>query len=330
MKTVAFLSPQKTNTHRGIGFYAQRLLAELMPKAGDYNLKIVTDPASADLIHYSYFDLFQHSLPILTKCPRVVTIFDVIPLEYPEIYRPGIKGSLNLFLQKLSLTQTSSIISISQASIVSIHKYLEVPHSKIFLTHLAADPQFHRISSNSQLMNIKKKYNLPLKFVLYVGGINFNKNLPNLFIACQKINLPLVIVGKEAVEVDSLDTTHPELSHLSSINWSKCIRLGFVPTLDLVCIYNLATVYCQPSFSEGFGLNILEALSCGTPVALSEIPVFREIVEDNGHFFDPHNIFSITQALISAQNTRPKPINPKFSWSNTADLTLKVYKTLLK
>jgi len=103
-------------------------------------------------------------------------------------------------------------------------------------------------------LEIAKRNGLSDRFALYVGDINYNKNIPNLIKACKLAKIPLVIAGKQAMEVEKMNLDHPELIHLKNLDWSGVVRLGFVPDEDLVKIYNLASVYIQPSFYEGFGL----------------------------------------------------------------------------
>lgn len=318
-------SPLKSgHATRGVGFYTKRLLEHLKPLAAKFDIKISEDLTNCELIHYPYFDLFYHSLPIFKSVKTVVTIHDVIPLEFSEHYPPGLKGRLNLQLQKLALNGAEQIITDSYASVKSIHKYLGVPHSKLKLIYLAADPVFKKVSEP------KNKYNLPKKFVLYVGDINYNKNIPNLIKACKLAGFPLVIVGKHAAAVPDLDLIHPELCHLQNIDWSGVIRLGFVSDNDLVDIYNLATVYCQPSLAEGFGLPLLEALACGTPVACSNTSSLPEIGGQAVSYFDPQNISQMSKVIKTAKNNRGEEQAKKFNWDKTAFQTLQVYREVLK
>lgn len=348
MKKVCFVQNYSSSAHRGVGFYATRLLDHLHKYSLQYAIQIVPNLHDCDLIHYPFFDLFSHSLPIFSSKPRIVSVLDVIPLEFSYVYQPGLRGTINFYLQKLALNNTISIISLSQASANQIHRLLGIPKDKITVTYLAADPVFKKIKDKTILLKFKKHYNLPDEFVLYVGGINYNKNLPNLIISCKQVKLPLVIVGKEATEITSiahfvkgpqdllrslLGIYHPQLAHISSLialfNDPSVLRLGFVPTEDLVGIYNLASVYCQPSFSEGFGLNVLEAIACGTPVAVSNTSSLPEIVGENGSYFDPYDSTSIASALNQALGTKPTHIDSKFSWENTARQTLQVYNSIL-
>lgn len=322
------------NAVRGVGAYTRRLLPELKVQGSKFNFEIVEinslgqldqldQLGQLEIIHYPYFDLFRHTLPIFHDAKTIVTVHDAIPLEFPDHYPPGLRGWFNLQLQKLALSRADQVITVSYHCINTIHKYLGVPHAKLKLIYEAADPIFKHI------LKPKNKYNLPKKFVLYVGDVNYNKNIPNLVAAAQMAKFPLVIVGRQAKELEKMNLSHPELSHLS-INYELITQypslLGFVPDADLVEIYNLATVYCQPSFSEGFGLSVVEALACGTPVACSNASSLPEIAGDSATYFNPYDVADMARAIIS---TKPPQSQSKFSWDETARLTLMAYREML-
>jgi len=354
MKKVNFITKYISGGHavRGVGFYSQRLLNAMISEASRYDIEIVSSPnpvPGCDLIHHPHFELFQKTLPIYNTTPTIVTILDVIPLEFPDVYKPGISGSLNFIGQKISLATTKRIITISNASAKSITKFLNIPSTKIDVIHLAADSVFQPVKSPKILQAIKLKYSLPDKFVLYVGGVNYNKNLSNLIHACKQLDYPLVIVGKEAIGLFNptpkltgpmdlfrsfIGKPHPQLAHIdklkTDIKSANVVLTGFVPTVDLAAIYSLADVYCQPSLAEGFGLNVLEAIACGTPVAVSNTHSLPEIAGPHAHYFDPRSPKEISTAILHAAKSTPQPANPDFSWANTAKKTLESYQRSLQ
>jgi glycosyltransferase involved in cell wall biosynthesis len=339
MKKIGFINTPLSSGHaiRGVGFYTRNLLNQMSKLAPEYGIQIVetaSPEGEFDLIHYPFFDLFYPTLPLFKSTPTVVTIHDVIPLEYPSHYPPGIKGLLNLIHQKLSLNSVDRVITDSYASVMGIRSNLHVPNHKIKLVYLAADEVYQPVKDKKQLLRVKNKFNLPDKFVLYVGDINWNKNILSLVTACEKAHEKLVIVGKQAATIDSMDLSHPELRHLVEFKLhisTNVIRLGFVSTEDLVSIYNLATVYCQPSFAEGFGLPILEAMSCGTPVVCSNTSSLPEIGGDAVLYFSPDSVDEIAGAISRVKSSPEKSLEQaaKFSWEKAAIQTLLVYKEIL-
>lgn len=331
---------------RGIGVHT-KLLIEYLKRIKGLEVETVdfknTDLAKYDVVHYSSFNPFFVNLPLVNKTKTVVTVHDLIYLIYPKHYPPGIKGKAKYLLNKFLIRKTDAIITISETSKKDIVRFLGISPEKIFVIYLAPNPIFKKIKDKNVLSEVAKKYGLPRDFVLYVGDVNYNKNIPGLVKACELAGLPLVIVGKHALELEEKDLNHPELSHLRQIMKSfedgkKVMRLGYVPDEDLVVIYNLATLYCQPSFYEGFGLPILEAFSCGTPVVASRIQTHVEIAEGGALFAnpkEPRDIESKMKRLLEDGELRNKysllgrKIVKSFTWEKTARETLEVYGKVL-
>ena len=136
---------------------------------------------------------------------------------------------------------------------------------------------------------------MPERFVMYVGDINYNKNLLNLIKASKLAELHLVVIGKSAKELfdNPLPVSHSENKHFKALKkalqLNKVQCLGFVPDGDLVMLYNLATVYCQPSLYEGFGFPPLEANSCGCPVVINKTQALVEVCESFAEIVDAKN-----------------------------------------
>jgi glycosyltransferase involved in cell wall biosynthesis len=325
---------------RGVGEYTRNLI-EALGKQG--NLELVGADKNPDIVHYPYFDLFFLTLPFSKKCPTVVTIHDVIPLIFPKHYPPGIRGSLKFQLQKLSLKSVSAVITDSENSKKDIIKYLGCPKEKVFVIPLAPARGFKQSAFSIQHSAIREKYLLPEHFVLYVGDVNYNKNILGLVEACKKINIPLVIVGKQARQED-FNREHIENQPLVQLieeygDEPLVKRIGFIPTNDLVTIYNLATVYCQPSFYEGFGLPILQAMACGCPVVAANTGSLPEICGNAAIMVNPNDIKSIAGGLrevVENEDLRrdliKKGLNQvkKFSWEKTAEETIRVYERVLE
>ncbi len=350
MNKVGIVTRNLSQAHgvRGVGFYTRNLVAALTRAALQSDFQILEvgpgNFSGLDLVHYPYFDLFKPGLPFFKSLPAVVTVHDVIPLEFPDIYRPGLRGSLNFLWQKIALRSASVVVTDSYASVKGIKRYLQIPDAKIKLVYLAADPVYTRKKNPAELKIVRSKYHLPPEFVLYVGDINWNKNLPGLFRACQELKIPLVLAGKSALEIETLDSRHPELRHLENLKSyivnqkSQFIRLGFVPDAELVSVYQLATVYCQPSFREGFGFPVLEALSCGTPVICSRASSLPEIAGLSAVYFDPYNQMDFTaklksvffdKTLRSGMSAAGPAQALLFSWDRVAGEMLSVYRSVL-
>ncbi len=338
---------------RGVGYYTQNLILSLRK---DPRLEVVefTDLSklnNVDLVHYPWFDFYFHTLPIRKKFKSVVTIHDTIPLVFPEHYPVGLKGKINFILQKISLKNIQAVITDSNCSKNDIIKFLKLKESKIFSIPIAAEENF-KILDNIKLIKAKRRLNLPNQYLLYVGDANWVKNLPLLIDGFSKIikknnfnDLKLILVGGVFLKkVENID--HPELESLKRVNRlikeldleDKIIRCGNVEKEDLVAIYNLATIYIQPSIYEGFGLPVLEALSCGTPVVCSNGGSLKEVGGNSVVYFDPKNLSQFVSAL--EQVLKDKSVQNKlatlalkrasqFSWDKVAQQTKNVYSKVL-
>lgn len=331
----------KFNKTRGIGFYTEHLYNALR-KYTKIDIKLIENNTHEhfDVIHYPYFDFFNATLPIRKKCPTAVTIHDTIPLAFPEHYPAGIKGSINLIRQKFALKNVEAIITDSRSSQQDVIKFLGVEEPKVFPIYLAPGESFKPINDAKRLDRVRRKYHLPEKFALYVGNVNWNKNLVNLTAASVDISLDICLIGSGFETAGNLG--HPELSSFKDFlskfyNHPKVHILGFINEDDLICVYNLAYVLLMPSFYEGFGLPILEAQACGCPVITSNTSSIPEVARDAAIFVNPKNAAEISKSIQSITSNASKRDNlikkglknaRRFSWKKTAMETQDVYNKL--
>lgn len=328
--------------NRGVGYYLSNLL-EYLHKSEVVDIieaKSAADFAKADIVHYPVFDLFQRTLPVFKPKPVIVTIHDVIPLIFPKAYPPGIKGKINFKIQKLSLRNVKGIITDSMSSMDDIHKYLGVNKDLIHPIYLACSDRFRVISDKKRLSIIKEKYNLPDTFAVFVGNVNWNKNINRIAEATVKAGVVTVFVGKGFE--DQNPNNHPELrsyrEFLASYVHNPLVRLlGFVPDNDVVEVLNLARLCLFPSIYEGFGMPILEAQACGIPVITSQVSSMPEVAGEGAFYVDPESVSDITEAMLTIIHnpTKTKEIikkgfdnQKKFSWQKTTAETIAIYSTV--
>lgn len=314
---------------RGIGVYTRELIGELQ-KRKDITISTVHGSQFTghfDIVHFTSFNPFIVSIPLVKSggTKFVLTIYDLIPLIYPDHYPSGIKGGIRWAINKYLIKKNvDAIITISETSKKDICRLLGVDPKKVFVTHLASRSVFKKVANTSLLYSIEVKYKLPKRFAFYVGDINYNKNIPNLIEACKLAKIPLVIAGKQAIQIDKENLDHAELRHLKDVDWNGVIRLGFVEDADLVGIYNLATVFIQPSLYEGFGLPAVEAVACGVPVAVARSQCMVEVLGDDFSYCGPADAKSMAKAILNPNRNKKFPRN--YSWSKTAEETWEVYK----
>lgn len=339
------ISPLKTgHKFRGTGSYTDNLVKAIKKYDQKNDYQFFTNrrelPQNIDLIHYPYFEPFFLTLPWRKSVPTVVTIHDLIPLVFPDHFPRGLKGEIKWQIQKRSLKGSAAVIVDSKSSQKDVFKYTSIPEEKIFVVYLAAGEEFRQLKPG-ELTKIKNKYSLPEKFVLYVGDATWNKNVPGLVRAIQKINLPLVLVGKRLAEsdFDRKNQWNKDLLEVEKLTHDdkRIFKLGFVPQEDLVGIYNLATVCVQPSFYEGFGLPVLEAMSCGCPVVTSRVSSLPEVAGEAAFYVDPYNTDDMANGIgeiyfNTAVQEKFRKLGilqaKKFSWKKTAQETAEVYRLL--
>lgn len=334
----------KLSQTRGIGTYAQNLY-ESIKKYTNAEIEIVKEKRNLknfDLVHFPFFDIYTNSLPLNSDIPRVVTIHDLIPIQFSKHYPSGIKGKINWQIQKHSLKKIDSIIAVSKTVKQDIVRLLKIQPEIVSVVYSAASEKFRIIQDKKTLGAIRKKYNLTGEFVLYIGNINWNKNILNMTEAVLKSGKELVIIGNAFLDKNNLD--HPEKESFKSwlekySNEDKIKIIGFVETQEMVAIMNLANCLIFASYYEGFGLPILEAQSCGLPVITSKISATAEIAGEGAILIDPENTQEITRSIekiFKEKEFKNRLIESgfnnvkRFSWKNTAIETLKVYEKSIK
>lgn len=356
MKVAINTLPLKSaHKYRGIGYYTVNLLESLKQETSIEVSEFIqlTDVKDADIIHYPWFDLFFHTLPIKRPSPTIVTIHDVIPLVFPKNYPVGIKGKINFMLQKIALSSCRYIITDSNTSKQDIVKFLKIKNEKVAVIPLAADPEFRILNNDTKLLHIKRKYRLPDRFLLYVGDANWVKNLPFLIEGFREIlstpgfsDLKLILIGGVFLKkVENID--HPELISLKLVNElirkygldTNIVRPGQIEDGELVAFYNLATLYIQPSLYEGFGLPILQAFASGTPVVSSNKGSLPEIGGQAAVYFNPVDLRQFTvivKELLEDTSLRSKlsklglQRSTQFTWKKVVQQTEAIYLQAFK
>lgn len=330
----------KLSLNRGIGIHAKNLYAALKQYTSvDVDLiEEKTGYDQYDLIHIPFFDLFTRSLPLKASKPLIVTVHDLIPIMYPAHYPPGLKGKFNWQIQKIALKQASGIIAISDAVKKDIVKILNYESSKIDVVYIAPSKGFRRIDNKSGLEETRKKLNLPEEFILYVGNVNWNKNILNMTEGVLNAGKKLVIIGGSFSDLTNLN--HPEKKAFKK--WiekygenNEITLLNSLKDDDLVKVMNLASSLIFVSFAEGFGLPIIEAQTCGLPVITSKGGATEEIAGNSALLVDPEDISEITAAVTKitmSPDLRKKLIKEgeanlkRFSWKEIALQTVKAYE----
>jgi len=351
MKIAIDITPIKGSLHghkvRGVGFYLNYLKRALLTYFPEHTYHFFSQgeaiPDNTDIVHYPYFEPFSITLPLFEKHKRVITVHDLTPVVFPQHFPAGIKGTLRWQLQRFNLQRSDGIITDSFASQKDIVRIAGIKKEKVSVAYLAGAEEFRRLKTYDRgRKTLTEKYHLPEKFVLYVGDVTWNKNVPRLVKAIKEADLPLVMVGKTLVE-KNYDRTNPWNKDLAEVQDlvkgdSRILRLGFVPTEDLVLLYNCASVFVFPSVYEGFGLPIVEAMQSGCPTIITKESCMPEVGGDAVYYVDGYDTQSLAKGIkeVFFNETLQNELSKKgleqakkFSWKKTAEETIEAYKKAL-
>lgn len=272
--------------------------------------------------------------PFWRNTCSVITIHDLHFLRYPHFLTEDAARYYSQIDE--AVRRTDHIIAVSESTREDTINLLGVPADRITVIYEAADLSFRPIDDPETLAQIRRKYDLPEKFILFVSTIEPRKNIPTLLRA-QRILLdrhgplaPLVIAGKRGWLFEEV------FSLVAELNLEQDVRfLGRVPQDDLVFLYNAATIHVHPAFYEGFGLPPLEAMTVGTPTIVSDVSSLPEVVGEAGWLVPPEDVegwattigrLLADEELREAYRHRGFEQAQKFSLRRMAEETLAVYR----
>jgi glycosyltransferase involved in cell wall biosynthesis len=291
----------------------------------------------ATLAHVPYW-----GPPLRSPVPLVVTIHDLTTIMVPQ-YNRTFRARLYHALVTAAAHGASHIITDSQASKTDIVERLRIGSEQVTPIYLAAGPQYQPGENSLVDMAVLRKYRLPDFYILYLGGYEIHKNVPTLLRAYTYVaqalgeDYPLVLAGKRPEKVTDPFPDYGryiiDLGLQDKVHW-----IGYVDEEDKPVLYRNAQVFVFPSRQEGFGLPVLEAMACGTPVVASHSSSLPEIIGDAGFALDPDDERQMAGSIIAAviQDSLAASMKQKglaqaarFSWEKTAAETLRVYSQVV-
>jgi len=270
--------------------------------------------------------------PIRGAFPAVVTVHDIMPLRFPQLFRPWYRNYVRVVLPRLA-QRACAVISPSATVKREIEEWLGVPAERVTVIPHGVDPVFRPlVADDARASAVRRRYSLPPNFALAVGSIEPRKNLPRLIEALEMLrgrpgsaDIFLVHAGPEG--------WRPEAATSSVVRF-----LGYVPTEDLATIYSLARVFVYPSLWEGFGMPILEAMACGCPVVTSNLSSMPEVAGEAAVFVDPYSSEDVARGVAVAWEDAPlrdrlvalgRERAAQFTWARAARETVAVYEAAL-
>jgi glycosyltransferase involved in cell wall biosynthesis len=236
-------------------------------------------------------------IPIAAPSPTVVTVHDMSLRLYPGCH-PVRRLLLNRPLMHVAIRQASAIVTVSNSARRDLLRLHGVAPERVAVVHEAASPVFRPIADRDRLEDMRARYSLPRRFMLYVGTIEPRKNLARLmaaFAEARKKGIPhhLVCVGPYGWSSRDLSGHIERLGIRDAVHFT-----GYVPFDHLPAIYNLGEFFAFPSLYEGFGLPVVEAMACGVPVLTSSTSSLGEIAGDAAVTIDPIDTDAITDAVV--------------------------------
>ncbi|HLV02602.1 MAG TPA: glycosyltransferase family 1 protein [Acidobacteriota bacterium] len=350
----------------GVGLYSEHLFSHLSQRVTDERLYLISNqaivssrPLPEDTTIYTKMSFpvravwmqclapfvlkaleadvahFTNSIaPLLTRTPTVLSVHDM-SLELFPGYHPK-RRLLTRPLIKLSVQKSAAVVTVSEHSRNDIIRLLEVPPERVHVIPEAAAPCFRPCHDRELLETVRHRYGLGEKVVLFVGTLEPRKNVPRLIRSFKHVvrrwdsSCQLICAGAFGWGYQAVKRAIEEEQLQGSVK-----LLGYVPYEDLPRLYSLATIFIFPSFYEGFGLPVIEAMACGTPVITSNNSSLAEIAEGSAELIDPLDCESMAHAMIRLLSDPERRIElslrgletaARYSWVKTASETLSVYR----
>ncbi len=325
---IAYVSKPDADLRLPAGFATRWVSQNPFRRLGmDLPLRLRED--RPDLLHV------QYTGPLFSKVPLVVSVHDVSFLEHPQYFTRFRATQLKMTVRKTA-ERAAAILTPSEFSRTAILRHYRLDERKVVVVHNAVASEFRPIDRQTAQAAVLRKFGIPGPFVLMVGDLQPRKNHLGLLKAFEEVvrahphlKHRLVFVGKETWYSKDLHRAVEQSGVAGRVHFA-----GFVEDADLVQFYGACDLFVFPSFYEGFGLPILEAMACGRAVASSNTTAMPEVADAAGLLFDP----SSTEQMVRA--IRDVLLDPElrarlerlgshraslFSWERAAERTLEVY-----
>lgn len=353
----------------GVGRYTRNLLSNLakidtkneyvifslpqcrgyIPKADNFIIQQVSQPVFSMSSQLSWarevskanlaiFHSPLYAVPLLLSQHTVVTIHDLIPFIFPDNLPSKAAQISYTTMMKLATKKTSRIIAVSEHTKCDLMERFDVPENRIRVIYEAADENYRILRGQKMIEAALQRYGVTKDYFLWVGNYKPYKNLVRLiqafadFLKQTSADVQLLLVGPRDKRFPEAQKMIAKLGMEGTI-----IQAGYVQETDLVALYNAARGFILPSLYEGFGLTLLEAMACGTPVICSKRASIPEIAGSAVLYINPESIedmgFAMKRLITEEKlhnELKQKGLkqSKKFTWSKAAKQTLEMYKEI--
>lgn len=245
---------------------------------------------AVDLFHSPDFTL----PPVRRGTRTIVTVHDLSFMRHPECFEPSLLRYLVTHVPR-AVARADWILADSESTRHDLVDLLTAPPDRITVIYPGVEPRFRPVEDQDLVRRVRRKYDLPPQYVLSLGTVQPRKNYVGLMQAFAQLSLPdvsLVIVGGQGWLSDGIYRVASELALGDRVRF-----LGFVDDRDLPAIYSGASLFALPSLYEGFGLPLLEAMACGTPVIAADNSSLPEVVGRAGVLVDALDTGALADAI---------------------------------
>ncbi len=267
---------------------------------------------------------------------RVVSIHDAIAFRYPEGY-PRLNNFLHRHYVPYTLRNVDAVVTVSDHAREDLNEFLGIPPPEVHVAPPGVSETFHPVA-DAESAEVARRFGLDRPFILSVGAKEARKNLPRLILAFEDLHrdLPeyqLALVGptlwRHPISIDAIKARGVR---------DRVRLIEYVSDEELRALYSRASLFVHPSLYEGFGLPVLEAMACGTPVVASNSTSIPEVAGDAAVFFDPTDVHALAEAMRHVlmdtdlqASLRAKGFErvSRFTWERAAETTAAVYRAVL-
>lgn len=276
-------------------------------------------------------------LPLSYNNPAVVTVHDLAIYKYPKLFPSGQQVSTKVVVPR-TLKKAKKIVAVSQATKNDIIELFDIPEDKIEVIYNGLDKRFFERASEKEIEEIKARYNIKKRYILFIGTLEPRKNIERLVeafnrVRAKKTDWQLVVAGREGWSAEKIYE-----KAMSSPYRKDIIFTGYIAADDVNPLLSGAEIFVSPSIYEGFGMPVTEALAQGLPVITSKYGSLPEVAGKAAILIDPYEVTDIAGAinlLIEDKKFRDEIREigfkqaQKYSWEKCARDTLKVYQQAL-